>query len=204
MRRRQSALYLSLRLTAILISGVLTISFMDVLELSVQFSQTLCDPMDCSTSGFLVHHQLSEFIQTHVHWVSDAIQPSHSLSSPSLPAFNLYQYQGFSNESALCIRWPKHWSFSFSISPSNEHSGLILRMDWFDHPKDSQEFSLTPLFESTNSLTLSLLYGPTFTSIHDHWKNYSVSYMDWYNCFFLFPQYFAYTSNSNTPIMWPS
>ena len=69
-----------------------------------------------------VHHQLLEFTQTHVHWVSDAIQPSHPLSSPSPPAFNLSQHQGFSNESVLCIRWPQYWSFSFSISPSNDVS----------------------------------------------------------------------------------
>ena len=83
--------------------------------------------------GFPVHHQLLEFTQTHVHWVSDAIQPSHPLSSPSPPAFNLPQHQGLLNESALCIRWPKYWSFSFNISPSNEHSGLIsFGMDWLD------------------------------------------------------------------------
>ena len=89
--------------------------------------------MDCSTPGLPVHHQLLEFTQTHVHWVSDAIQPSHPLSFPSPLAFNLSQHQGFSNESALHIRWPKCWSFSFNISPSNEHSGLIsFRMDWLD------------------------------------------------------------------------
>ena len=89
--------------------------------------------MDCSTPGFPVHHQLLEFTQIHVHWVGGATQPSHPLSSPSPPAFNLSQHQGFSNESVLCIRWPKHWSFSFNISPSNEHSGLIsFRMDWLD------------------------------------------------------------------------
>ena len=87
--------------------------------------------MDCSTPGLPVHHQLPEFIQTHVHWVSDAIQPSHPLSFPS-PAFNLSQHQIFSNESALRIRWPKYWCFSFSISLSNEHSGLIFRMNWLD------------------------------------------------------------------------
>ena len=89
--------------------------------------------MDCSTPGFPVHHQLLEFTQIHVHWVGGATQPSHPLSSPSPPAFNLSQHQGFSNESVLCIRWPKHWSFSFNISPYNEHSGLIsFRMDWLD------------------------------------------------------------------------
>ena len=84
-----------------------------------------------SRPGFPVHHQLPEVAQTRVHCVGDAIQPSHPLSSPSLPAFNLYQHQGLFNESALCIRWPKYWSFS--TSPSNEYSGLIFIMiDWFD------------------------------------------------------------------------
>ena len=89
--------------------------------------------MNRSTPGLPIHHQLLEFIQTHVHWVSDAIQPSHPLSSPSSPALSLFQYQGLFNESALPIRWPKYWSFSFNISPSNEHPGLIsFRMDWLD------------------------------------------------------------------------
>ena len=93
---------------------------------------TLCNPMNPSTPGLPVHHQLWEFTQTPVHWVGDAIQPSHPLSSPS-PAFNLSQYQGLFTESALRIRWPKYWSFSFNISPSNEHPRLIsFRMDWLD------------------------------------------------------------------------
>ena len=95
---------------------------------------TLCNPMDCRRPGFPVHHQLLELAQTHVHWVSDAIQPSHSLSPPSPPAFNLSQHQSlFQWVNSLAIRWPKYWRFSFSISPSNEYSGLIsFRMDWFD------------------------------------------------------------------------
>ena len=93
----------------------------------------LCDPMDYSTPGFPVHHQLLELAQSHVHRVSDAIHPSHPLLSPSPPAFNLSQDQGLSNELVLPIRCPKYWSFSFSIRPSNEYSGLIsLRIDWFD------------------------------------------------------------------------
>ena len=89
--------------------------------------------MDCSTPGLPVHHQLPEPIQTQVHWVGDATQSSHPLSSPSPPAFNLSQHQGLSNEWVLHIRWPKYWSFSFSICPSNNYSGLIsLRMDWLD------------------------------------------------------------------------
>ena len=94
---------------------------------------TLCDPMDCSMLGLPDHHQLPEFTQTHVHWVGDAIQPSHPLSSPSPPALNLSRIRVFSNESALRIRWPKYWSFSFSISTSSEYSGLIsFTMDWLD------------------------------------------------------------------------
>ena len=82
---------------------------------------------------FPVNHQLPELAQTHVHRVSDAIQSSHLLLSPSLHAFNLLHIRVFSNESVLCIRWPKHWSFNFSISLSNESSELIsFRIDWFD------------------------------------------------------------------------
>ena len=89
--------------------------------------------MDCSMPGFPVHHQLLELAQTHVHGVGDAIQPSHRLSSPSPPASVLPSIRVFSNESALRIRWPKCWSFSFSIRPSNEYSELIsFRVDWFD------------------------------------------------------------------------
>ena len=106
---------------------------------SVQFSSVaqscpiLCDPMNHSTPGLPVHHQLPEFTQTHVHRVGDAIQPSHSLSSLSPPAPNPSQHQSFFNESTLLMRWPKYWSFSFSISPSNEHPGLIsFRMNWQD------------------------------------------------------------------------
>ena len=89
--------------------------------------------MNCSTPGLPVHHKLPAFTQTHVHRVGDAIYPSHPLSSPSPPALNLPQHQALSNESALRMRWPKYWSFSFSISPSNEHPGLIsFRMDWLD------------------------------------------------------------------------
>ena len=107
---------------------------------SVQFSSvtqscpTLFDPMDHSMPGLPVHHQLLELAQTHVHQVSDAIQPSHPLSSPSPPAFHLSQHQGlFEWVSVQCIKWPKYCSFSFSISPSDEYSGLIsCRIDWFD------------------------------------------------------------------------
>ena len=105
---------------------------------SVQFSSvaqsclTLCDPMNRSTPGLPVHHQLPGFTQTHVHRVSDAIQPSHPLSSllllPPVPP----SIRVFSNESTLCMMWPKYCSFSFSIIPSKEILGLIFRMDWLD------------------------------------------------------------------------
>jgi len=107
-------------------------AYLPYMQSSVQSRPTLCDHMNHSTPGLPVHHQLP-FTQTHVHWVNDAIQPSHPLSSPSPPTFNLCQHQGLFNESALCIRWPKYWSFSFNISLSNEHPGLIpFRMDWLD------------------------------------------------------------------------
>ena len=105
----------------------------DQIRSVAQSCPTLCDPMNRSTPGLPVHHQLPEFTQTHVHQDSDAIQPSHLLSSPSLPALNPSQLRVFANESALRIRWPKYWSFSFNISPSNEYSGLTyFRMDWLD------------------------------------------------------------------------
>ena len=89
--------------------------------------------MDCSTPGLPVHHQLLEFTQTHAHWVSDAIQPSHPLLSPSPPTSIFPRIRVFSNEPVPWIRWPNYWSFSFSISPSSEHPGLIsFRMHWLD------------------------------------------------------------------------
>ena len=91
--------------------------------------------MDCSTPGFPVLHQLLELAQTHIQWVGDGIQPSHPLSAPSLPAFSLSQHQGLFKGVSSSISWPKYWSFSFSISPFNEFSGLIFfRMDWLDLP----------------------------------------------------------------------
>ena len=105
----------------------------------VQFSSvaqsclTLCDPMNRSTPGLPVRHQLPEFTQTHVHQVHDVIQPSHPHSSHSPPAPTPPRIRVFSNESTLHMGWPNYWSFSFSISPSNEYPGLIsFRMDWVD------------------------------------------------------------------------
>ena len=107
---------------------------------SLQFSSvaqacpTLCDPMNHSMPGLPVHHQLLESTQTHVHWVGDAIQPSHPLFPSLLFPHSVFpSIRVFSNESALRIKWPKYWSFSFSISLSNKYSEMIsFRMDWFD------------------------------------------------------------------------
>ena len=97
----------------------------------LQSCLTLCDPMECNTPGFPVFQHLPEFIQTHVHWVGDAIQLSRPLSSPSPPAFNLFQHQGLSQKVSSSHQWTKYWSFS--ISPSSEYSGLIsFRINWFD------------------------------------------------------------------------
>ena len=114
-----------------------------------------------------------EFAQIHGHWVSDATYPSHLLLLPSPFAFNLSKLQIVPNEPALCIKWPKYWSFSFSISPPNEYSGLIsLRIDWFDLLAVK---SLLQHYNLKASIlwVLSLLYGPTLTSKHDYWKNRS-------------------------------
>ena len=111
---------------------VLLKSFLLLFNSVAQSCLTLCNPMDCSTPGFPVPHQLPQLVQTHVHQVGDAIQPSHPLSSPSPPTFNLFQHQSLFQWVSLPIRWPKHWSFSFSISISNEYSGMIsFRIDWF-------------------------------------------------------------------------
>ena len=102
-------------------------------SVAAQSCPTLCDPINRNIPGLPVHHQLPESTQTHVHWFSDAIQPSHPPSSPSPPALIFPSIRVFSNESTLHIRWSKYWSFSFNISPSNEHPGLIaFRIDWLD------------------------------------------------------------------------
>ena len=133
--------------------------------------------MSCSTPGLPVHHQLPEFTQIHVHRVSDAIQPSHPLSSPSPPAPNPSQHQVFSNESTLRMRWPKYWSFSFSIIPSKEIPGLVpFRVDWLDLL--ALQGTLKSLLQHHSSkasiLRHSAFFSPTLTSIHDHWKNHSL------------------------------
>ena len=141
-----------------------------------QSCPTLCDPMNRSTPGLPVHHQFLQYTQTHVHRVSDAIQPSHPLPSPSPPAPIPPSIRVFSNESTLRMRWPKYWSFSFNISPSNEHPGLIsFRMDWLDLIAVQGTLkSLLQHHSSKASSVLSFLHSPTLTSIHDYWKNHSL------------------------------
>ena len=117
-----------------------------------QSCPTLCDCIDCSTPGPPVHHQLPEPAQTHVHRISDAIQPSHPVSPFSSCLQSSPSIRVFSNESVLCIRWPKYWSFSFNMSPSNEYLGLIsFRIDCFAlcSPSNSQESSPTPQFKAS-------------------------------------------------------
>ena len=156
--------------------------------ISVQFSSvtqsypTLCDPMNCSTPSFSVHHQLPEFTQTHAHRVSDAIQPSHPLSSPSPPAPNPSQHQGLfqwvnsAHEMATVLEFQlPHQSFQWTPRTYLLQDRLVGSPC---SPMDSQESSLTPQFKSINFSALSFLHSPTLTSIHDHWKNHSLSQTD--------------------------
>ena len=114
-------------------SSVHNTYYIPLISSVAQSCPTLCDPMNCSTPGLPVHHQLPEFTQIHVHRVGDVFQPSHSLSSPSPPAPNPPSIRVFSSESTLPMRWPKYWSFSFNIGPSKEHPGLIsFRSAWLD------------------------------------------------------------------------
>ena len=133
-----------------------------------QSCPAVCDPMDCSTPGLPVHHQLPEFTQL---MSIDSVMSSNHLilCRPLLLLSSIFpSVRVFSSESVLRIRWPKYWSFSFSISPSNEYSGLIFfRMDWLDLLA-VQESSPIPQFKSINSSALSFLYSPTLTSIHDY------------------------------------
>ena len=151
---------------------------------SVQFSSvtqscpTLCSSMNRSMPGLPVHHQLPEFIQTHVHQVSDAIQPSHPLSSPSPPAPNpsqhlsVSQWVSSSHEVAKVLEFQlQHHSLQRNPRADLLQNGLVGSLY---SPRDSQESSPTPQLKSINSSALSLLHSPTLTSIHDHWKNHSL------------------------------
>ena len=133
---------------------------------------TLCNPLACSMPGFPALHCLLEFAQVLVHWIGEAIQPSHPLLPLLLLSSVFPSIRVFPNELAFCIRWPMYWSLSFSISPLYAYSGLIsFRMNWFDLPvvqetlkSRLQHHSLTALV----FLVLSFLYGPTLTSVRDY------------------------------------
>ena len=133
--------------------------------------------MDCSMLGFIG----LEFAQINVPWVGAIIEPYDPLSFSSPFAVNLSQCQGqgLTSESALCLRWPKYWSFTFSISPSNEYSGLISFRIWLVcspcSPRDSQEYSSASQFESISSLALSLLDGPALTFLNDYSKTIALT-----------------------------
>ena len=160
-----------------------------ILTLHVQFSSvqfisvaqsfpTLCSPINRSTPGLPVHHQLLEFAQTHVHQVGDSIQPSHPLSSHSPPDPNssqhqsLFQWVNSSHEVAKVLEFqPQYQSFQMN---TQDWSPLGWT-GWIScSPRDSQESSLTPQFKSINSLALSFLHTPILISLHDHWKNHSL------------------------------
>ena len=129
-----------------------------------QSCPTLCDPMNHSTPGLPVHHQIPEFTQTHVHRVGDAIQLSHLCHPLLLPPSFFPSIRVFSNESVLHIRWPKDWSFSFSIGPLNEYSGLIsFRIDWFDLL--AVQGTLKRLLQHHSS-TASVLQCSTHSMVH--------------------------------------
>ena len=137
----------------------------------------LWDPMDCSTPGLPVHHQLPELAQTHVHRAGDAIQPPHPLSPISPPAFNFFQHQGLfqwvisSHQVAKILEFQlQHLSFQWTFRSDLLQDRLVGSPC---SPRDSQESSPTPQFKSINSLVLSFLYGPALKSIHDYWKNHS-------------------------------
>ena len=148
----------------------------------IQFSSvaqsclTVCNPMNCSTPGLPIHHQLPEFTQTHVHWVNEAIQLCYPLPSPSPPSFNLSQHQEIfqwvssSHQVARVLEFQlQHQSFQWIFRTNFLWDWLV----WSPcSPRDSQE-SPTPQFKSINLSALSLLYRPTLTSIHDYWKNHS-------------------------------
>ena len=148
----------------------------DQIRSVAQSCPTLCDPMNRSTPGLPVHHQLPEFTQTHVHWVSDAIQPSHPLSSPSPLAPNpsqqqtLFQWVNSSNQVAKVLEFQlQHQSFQWIFRTDFLEDGLTGSPC---SPRDSQESSPTPQFKSIKSLVLSFLYSPTLISIHDSWKSH--------------------------------
>ena len=152
---------------------------------SVQFSHSFVSdslwPHGLQHARPPVHHKLPKFTQTHVHWVGDAIQPSHPLLSPSPPAFNLSQHQDLfqwvnsSHQVAKVLEFQLQHHFQWTPRTDLLWDGLVGSPC---SPRDSQESSPTPQFKSTNSSALSFLYSPTLTCIHDYWKNHSLDWTD--------------------------
>ena len=139
--------------------------------------KSIFNPMDCSRPGFIVLHHLLEF--AHVHMSIESVMPSnHLILCCPLLLFSIFPgIRVFTYESPLHIRWPKSWSFSFSISPSNEYSGLIsFRIDWFDLL--AVQGTLKNLLQHQSLKASILIYGPTITYIDDYWKNHSLVYME--------------------------
>ena len=159
-------------------------AFVFVVQLLLLFSccSTHCDPMDSSMLGFPVLHHFLDFAQTYVHWVSDAIQPSHSLLPSSPLAFSLSQHHGLFRWVGSSYQVAKVLELQLQHQSFHEYSALISFMiDWFDLL--IVEGTLKNLLQhhsskASNSLVLSLLYGTTLTSVHDYWKNHSFDYMD--------------------------
>ena len=156
-----------------------SLSHLQVFQFSLvaQLCLTLCNPMDCSTPVFPVHHQFPELAQTHVHQFGDAIQPSHPLSSLSSPVFNFFQHRGFFLMSQFFASGGQSTGVSASASVLAMNiqdsfplglTGLISLLS-----KGLSRVSPIPQFKSINSSALSFLYSPTLTSIHDYWKNHS-------------------------------
>ena len=149
-----------------------------------QLCPTFWNPMDCSMPGLPVHHQLLELTQTHVHWVSDTIQPFHPLSLPSPPTFNLSQHQGLFQWVTSSLQVAKVLDFQLQ----RQSFQWIFRTDFLQdglvgfpcNPRDSQESSSTPQFKSISSSALSFLYSPTLISMHDYWKSHSFYKTDFY------------------------
>ena len=141
-----------------------------------QSCPTLCGPMDCSMPGFPVHHQLLEITQTHVHWVGDAIQPSHPLSPPSSPAFSLSHHQRLFQGVSSLHQVARLLEFQFQHQSFSEYSGLIsFRIDWLDLFAVQRTLKSLLLHHSskTSILLHSAFFSPTLTSIHGYWKNHS-------------------------------
>ena len=173
-----------LKITPCLLAWIKKFSMKFICCSVTQSCPTLCDLTDCTTPGFPVLHHLPELAQTHVHWVSDTIQPSSSLLFSSPPSFNFPSIRVYSNESALHIRWPKYWSFNFSISPSNEYSGLIsFRINWFDLL--AVQGTLKSLLQYHSSKA-SILWHSSFFMVQFSYpymttgKKHSFDYIDFY------------------------